>query len=143
MFQYRADSFAPSVTAIQNHLSAVEQELEKLGRIAGRRGSAAAAEAGEQIGDAVGEALSAIVARFRDGSQAASEQAARVGRRAWRLGAGYGNDALARVGAQTNDALAKVGAQTKAQPLLTLGVALGVGLLIGAAVLGGAAATRK
>jgi len=143
MFQYRSDSFAPSVTAIQNHLGAVERELEKLGRIAGRRGSAAASAAGDEIGDAVAAALSGIVERFRDGSQAATAQAARVGRRAWRLGAGYGNDALARVSAQTNDALDRVSAQTKAQPLLTLGVALGVGLLIGAAVLGGAAAARK
>lgn len=131
MFQYRSDAFGPRVAAIQKHLDAVEQELESIGRIAGRRGSAAATAAGEQIGDAVSAALSEVVERFRDGSQAATAQAARFGNRALRLGAGYGNDALARVSAQT-----------KEQPLLTLGVALGVGLLIGAAVLGGAAARK-
>jgi len=39
MFQYRTSNFAPSVAAIQKHLGAVETELEKIGRIAGRQTS--------------------------------------------------------------------------------------------------------
>jgi len=125
MFQYRSNSFAPSVTAIQNHLGAVEKELEKIGRIAGRRGSAAAAAAGEQIGDTISAVLSDMIDRFRERGQAASDGAARLGSQALRLGAGYGSDAVARVSTEV-----------EARPLLTLGVALGIGILIGAAVLG-------
>ena len=125
MFQYRSSSFGPSVNAIQNHLGAVEKELEKIGRIAGRRGSAAAAAAGEQIGETVSTVLSDMIERFRARGEAASDQAARLGTKALKLGAGYGSDALARVSAEVED-----------RPLLTLGVALGIGVLIGAAVLG-------
>lgn len=125
MFQYRSDSFAPSVNAISNHLGAVEKELEKIGRIAGRRGSAAATAAGARIGDTIAAALSDMIERVRDRGEAASDQAARLGNRALNLGAGYGNDALARVSAEVED-----------RPLLTVGVALGIGILIGAAVLG-------
>lgn len=113
------------MTAIQNHLGAVEKELEKIGRIAGRRGSAAAAAAGEQIGDTISAVLSDMIDRFRERGQAASDGAARLGSQALRLGAGYGGDAVARVSTEV-----------EARPLLTLGVALGIGILIGAAVLG-------
>ena len=125
MFQYRSSSFGPSVNAIQNHLGAVEKELEKIGRIAGRRGSAAASAAGEQIGETISTVLSDMIERFRARGEAASDRAARLGNRALKLGAGYGSDALARVSSEVED-----------RPLLTLGVALGIGVLIGAAVLG-------
>lgn len=125
MFQYRSNSFAPSVNAIQNHLGAVEKELEKIGRVAGRRGTAAATAAGAQLGDTIAAVLSDMIERLRDRGEAASDQAARLGNRAFKLGAGYGSDALARVSAQAED-----------RPLFTVGVALGIGVLIGAAVLG-------
>ena len=125
MFQYRSNSFGPSVNAIQNHLGAVEKELEKIGRIAGRRGSAAASAAGAQIGDTISTVLSDMIDRFRDRGEAASDEATQLGNRALKLGAGYGSDALARVSAQAED-----------RPLVIVGVALGLGILIGAAVLG-------
>jgi hypothetical protein len=125
MFQYRSNSFGPSVNAIQNHLGAVEKELEKIGRIAGRRGSAAATAAGAQIGDTISSVLSDMIERFRERGEAAGDQASRLGNRALKLGAGYGSDAPARVSAQAED-----------RPLITVGVALGIGILIGAAVLG-------
>ncbi len=125
MFQYRSSSFGPSVNAIQNHLGAVEKELEKIGRIAGRRGSAAATAAGEQIGETISTVLSDMIERFRARGEAASDRAARLSTKALKLGAGYGSDALARVSSEVED-----------RPLLTLGVALGIGVLIGAAVLG-------
>lgn len=131
MFQYRSNSFAPSVTAIQNHLGAVEKELEKIGRVAGRRGSAAASAAGAQIGETVAATLSDLIERLRDRSEAASDQASRFGNRALKLGADYGNEAIERMNAQT-----------KNQPLLTIGVALGIGVLIGAAVLAGTAGRK-
>jgi ElaB/YqjD/DUF883 family membrane-anchored ribosome-binding protein len=131
MFQYRKSDFAPSVTAIQKHLGAVEKELEKIGRMAGRRTSAAATTASEQIGDAISTILSDMVDRFRKGGELAGDQAGRLGNQALDLGSKYGNDALERVAEQAEE-----------RPLLTVGVALGIGILIGAALLGSAAARR-
>ena len=130
MFQYRTSNFAPSVAAIQKHLGAVETELEKIGRIAGRQTSDAAAAASDQFGDAISTILSEMVDRFRKGGQAAGDQAGRLGNQALDFGAKYGSDALARVASQAEE-----------RPLLTLGVAVGIGILIGAALLGGAASS--
>src|SRR5580693_1653842 len=124
MFQYRSSSFGPSVSAIQKHLGAVEKELEKLGRAGGRRASVAASEASEQIGDAVSSIVSDMIDRFRERGRAAGDGAARLGSHALKLGTGYGSNALQRVSAETED-----------RPLIMLGVALGIGVLIGAAVL--------
>ena len=126
MFQYRTSNFAPSVAAIQKHLGAVETELEKIGRIAGRQTSDAAAAASDQIGDAISTILSEMVERFRKGGQAAGDQAGRLSNQALDLGAKNG------------DALTRVASQAEERPLLTLGVALGIGILIGAALLGSA-----
>jgi len=139
MFQYRSTSFAPSVNAISNHLGAVEKELEKIGRIAGRRGSAAASAAGAQIGETIAAALSDMIERVRDRGEAAGDRAAQLGSRALTLGAGYGSGAMARVSAQTNHALDRISSQAEDRPLITVGVALGIGILIGAAVLGSVA----
>jgi len=123
MFQHRASDFSPSVAVIQKHLGVVEKELEKIGRIAGRRTSDAAAS--DQIGDAISTILSEMVDRFRKGGQAAGDQAGRLGNQALDLGAKYGSDALQRVASEAEN-----------RPLVTIGVALGIGILIGAAVLG-------
>jgi ElaB/YqjD/DUF883 family membrane-anchored ribosome-binding protein len=127
MFQYRTSDFAPSVAAIQKHLGAVEKELERVGRMAGRQTSAAAATASDQIGDAISTILSEMVDRFRKGGQAAGDQAGRLGNQALDLGAKYGSNALARVASEAEQ-----------RPLFTVGVALGIGILIGAALLGSA-----
>jgi methyl-accepting chemotaxis protein len=82
MFQYRSSAFGPSVAAIQKHLGAVEKELEKIGRIAGDRTSAAAATASDQIGDAISTILNEMVERFRQGRQAAGDQAGRLSNQA-------------------------------------------------------------
>jgi ElaB/YqjD/DUF883 family membrane-anchored ribosome-binding protein len=132
MFQYRTSDFAPSVAAIQKHLGAVEKELERVGRMAGRQTSAAAATASDQIGDAISTILNEMVDRFRKGGQAAGDQAGRLSNQALDLGAKYGSDALARVASQAEK-----------RPLLTVGVALGIGILIGAALLGGASSARS
>jgi len=131
MFQYRKSDFAPSVAAIQKHLGAVETELEKIGRMAGRQTSDAAAAASEQIGDAISAILSEMVDRFRKGGRAAGDQAGRLSNQAFDLGAKYGSDALQRVASQAEE-----------RPLFTVGVALGIGILIGAALLGSASARR-
>jgi ElaB/YqjD/DUF883 family membrane-anchored ribosome-binding protein len=131
MFHHRSSTFRPSVNAIAHHLTAVEKELEKVGRIAGRRGSAAAAAAGEQLGEAISTVLSDMLERFRHGGQVAGDRATRLGSQALALGGRYGNDALERVAAEVED-----------RPLITVGVALGIGILIGAAVLGSVSSRR-
>jgi hypothetical protein len=131
MFQHRASDFSPSVAAIQKHLGAVEKELEKIGRIAGRQTIDGVATASDQISDAISTILSQMVDRFRKGRQAAGDQAERLGNQALDLGAKYGSNALQRV---ANEA--------EHRPLITLGVALGIGILIGVAILGSASSRR-
>ena len=131
MFQYRASNFSPSVAAIQKRLGAVEKELEKIGRIAGRQTTEAVATASDQISDAVSTILSEMVDRFWKGRQAAGDQAGRLGNQALDLGAKYGSDALQRVASETEH-----------RPLITVGIALGIGILIGAAILGSASSRR-
>src|SRR5262249_31393153 len=116
---------------IQKHLGAVETELEKIGRMAGRQTSDAAAAASEQIGDAISTILSEMVDRFRKGGQAAGDQAGRLSNQAFDPGAKYRNDAVEPVASQAEE-----------RPLFTVGVALGIGILIGAALLGSASARR-
>jgi ElaB/YqjD/DUF883 family membrane-anchored ribosome-binding protein len=116
MFQRRSPEYSSSVTAIQKHLGAVQDELENIGRLAGQRGYAAASDAGERVGDALTSILNDMVGRFRSG-----------GREAARLGSSYGNNAVERVTSEV-----------QGRPLATLGVAVVMGLLIGAAVLGAA-----
>ena len=132
MFHHRSSNFGPSVTAIQQHLGAVEKELEKIGRIAGRRTSIAAVGAAEQIGDAVSTIVNDMMDRFRQGRQMAGGQAGRLGNEALDLGAKYSNDALRRIADEIEN-----------RPLVTIAVALGIGILIGAALLGSANVRRR
>ena len=131
MFPHRASDFSPSVAAIQKHLGAVEKELEKIGRIAGRQTTEAVATTSDQIGDAISTILSEMVDRFRKGRQAAGDQAGRLGNQALDLGAKYGSNALQRVASEAEH-----------RPLITVAVALGIGILIGAAILGSASSRR-
>ena len=132
MFQYRTSDFASSVAAIQKHLGGVEKELEKIGRIAGNRTSAAAATANDQIGNAISTIVNEMVDRFRQGRQAAGDQAGRLSNQALNLGAKYGSNALQEVASEVED-----------RPLVTIGIALGIGILIGAAVLGSATSSSS
>jgi hypothetical protein len=129
MFHQRSSAFAPSISAIEGRLRALESEIERAGRKAGRRASANASAAGDHIGDAIASAVTEIVERFRGGRRLAGDEAVRFGNEAARLGAKVGNDALERVASEVEH-----------RPLVTLAVAIGVGILIGMA--GGAAARR-
>lgn len=123
MFQPRSTDFLdPRVTTIVEHLRAIERELAAIGKTTGRRASAKASAAGDQIAEAIGPILNDIVDRLRRGQRSAADGAAALGDQAVKIGAQVGSDALARV----TD-------QAKQRPLLTLGVAIGVGILIGAA----------
>jgi hypothetical protein len=122
MFQPRQTEFDPRVTAIVKHLRAIEGELGSLGKSAGRRASASASTAGNQIADVIGPILSEITDRFRRGQRIAVDEAASFGSEAVKIGARAGSDALGRIANQA-----------KQRPLLTLAVAIGVGILIGTA----------
>ena len=122
MFQPRSAEFDPRVSSIVDHLRAIEKELGKMGNAAGRRASAGAAAAGNQIADAIGPVLNEIVDRFRRGQRVAIGEASNMRDEAMRSGARAGSDALQRISGQTRQ-----------RPLLTIAVAIGVGMLIGAA----------
>jgi ElaB/YqjD/DUF883 family membrane-anchored ribosome-binding protein len=122
MFHHRTSAFDRNVSALQSRLHALENEIEKLGRSAGRRASAGTAAAGDQIGDAIATAVNEIVQRFRSGRRVAEDEALRLGHDAAKFGAKVGNDALARVASEVEH-----------RPLVTLGVAIGIGVLIGMA----------
>lgn len=122
MFQPRSTEFDPRVSAIVDHLRAIQSELNDIGKRAGRRGAAGAAAAGNQIADTIGPILGDIADRFRRSQRAAVDEAVTLGSEAVRIGSRVGNDALGRVASQARQ-----------RPLLVLVVAIGVGVLIGAA----------
>lgn len=122
MFQPRLKDFDPRVGAIVDHLRAIEKELRAVGKSSSRRASAEAAAAGDRIAETIAPILNDIVERFRAGQQVALDQATTFGNQAVKIGSKYGADAA--------DSISD---QTKKRPLMMLAVAIGVGILIGAA----------
>ena len=120
MFQPRSSEFDPRVSAIVDHLRAIEGELGAIGKIAGRRAASGVSGAASQIADAVGPILGDFADRFRRGQRAALDEAASFGSDAAQAGARAGSHALDRLSDRA-----------KQQPLLTMAVAIGVGILIG------------
>jgi ElaB/YqjD/DUF883 family membrane-anchored ribosome-binding protein len=129
MFHRRSSVFATNVSAIQGRLRALENELERIGRTAGRHTSARMSAAGDHVGDAIASTMTEIADRFRSGRRLAGDEAARFGNEAAKFGAKVGNDALHRMASEVEH-----------RPLVALAVALGVGILIGMA--GGMAGRR-
>ena len=126
MFHQRKSAFDRNISALEGRLHALEDQIDQLGRSAGRRASANVSAAGDHIGDAIAAAVTEIVDRFRSGRRLAGDEAMRFGNEAAKFGAKVGNDALERVASEVEH-----------RPLVTLGVAIGIGVLIGMA--GGAA----
>ena len=120
MFHHRSTEFDPRLTAITGHLRAIEKELGGLGRSAGRRASASASVAGNQIAEAIGPILNEIIDRFGRGQRKAVDEATNLGNEAVKFGTTVGDDALERIVTQA-----------KQRPLVTIAVAIGVGILIG------------
>jgi ElaB/YqjD/DUF883 family membrane-anchored ribosome-binding protein len=101
-----------NVGEIERRLRSLEQRLAR----AGSRASAGAVETADQVGDSIASALSSIADRLRGGADSMRGEAAKIGGEAARLG---------------NDALRRLGNEVGHRPLVTLGVAIGVGILIG------------
>ena len=124
MFHHRSSAFATNVSAIEGRLRALENELERIGQTAGRHTAAGMSAAGDHVGDAIVSAVTEIVDRFRSGRRLAGDEATRFGK-----AAKFGNDTLHRMANAVEH-----------RPLVTLAVAVGVGILIGMA--GGMAGRR-
>jgi hypothetical protein len=122
MFMHRTAGFDPRVAAIAGHLRAIEKDLGVLGKSAGRRASSSASAAGNQIVEAIWPILSEIGDSFRRGQRVAVDEAA-----------SFGNEAVKRGAQMGSDALGQIADQARRRPLITLAVAIGVGVLIGAA----------
>jgi ElaB/YqjD/DUF883 family membrane-anchored ribosome-binding protein len=122
MFHHRASAFDRNISALEGRLHALQIDLDKLGRRVGRSTSAGVSAAGDQIGDAIAVAVNEIVQRFRSGRRLAEDEAVRLGHDAAKFGAKVGSDALERVASEVEH-----------RPLVTLAVAIGVGILIGVA----------
>jgi|HubBroStandDraft_4_1064222.scaffolds.fasta_scaffold713520_1 hypothetical protein len=120
MFQPRSSEFDPRVSAIADHLRAIETELGAIGKIAGRRASSGASAAANQVVDAILPILGDLTDRVRRGQQTALAEAKGVGADAVKAGVRVGNDALDRLGDQARQ-----------RPLFTMAVTLGIGVLIG------------
>jgi ElaB/YqjD/DUF883 family membrane-anchored ribosome-binding protein len=123
MFHQRSSAFASNISGIEGRLRTLESELERIGSSAGRRASAGVSAAGDHIGDAIASAVTEIVDRFRSGRRLAGDEAVRFGNetaKAAKYGAKLGNDALHRMSSEIEH-----------RPLVTLAVAMGVGILIG------------
>lgn len=120
MFQPRSSEFDPRVSAIVDHLRAIEKELGAIGKIAGRRASSQVSDAASQLADAISPILGDLTDRFRRGQQAVVDQTADLGSKAVSAGAQAGSDALDRIGVQARQ-----------RPLVTVAIAVGIGILIG------------
>ena len=122
MFQSRPRDFDPRVSAIAGHLRAIEKELGAISDGAGRRAAASASATGNQIAEAIVPIFNEIIGRLGRGQRLAVDEAANFGNEAVKTGARVGSDALDRIATQA-----------KNRPLVTLAVAIGVGILIGIA----------
>src|SRR6266480_1130057 len=95
----------PNVRGIERRLRSLEQQLERVGG----RTSASTAEVAERAGAAIAPVLSSIADQFRGGAHSMSDEAAKLG----------------------NDALRRLSNEVEHRPLVTLVVAIGVGILVG------------
>ena len=120
MFHHRSPAFATRISTIEGHLRAIEKELQRFERKAGRHAHVSAA--GDQISDAIAPILSEIIERYRSVRRVAGEETARFGNEAVKIGGGISTNALHRIATEVEH-----------RPLVTLAVAAGIGILIGIA----------
>ena len=121
MFQHRSNEFDLRVSAIARHLRALEEEIGGIRKNAGRHACSSAAAAGSQIVDALAPIFNEIVDRFRR-SHRAIDEGANFGSKAVKVGVRAGNKTVERIATQPRQ-----------RPLVTLAVAIGLGILIGVA----------
>src|SRR5258706_10372714 len=98
---------------IERRIRTLEQQLER----AGSRAAGSASNAADGLGDAVASVLSNMAGRFVGGAGSVSDEAVKFGNEATKFG---------------NVALRRLSHEVEHRPLVTLAVAVGVGLLVGA-----------
>jgi ElaB/YqjD/DUF883 family membrane-anchored ribosome-binding protein len=101
-----------NVGEIERRLRSVEQRLERVGG----RASASAAQTADHVGETIATGLTSIADRFREVANSMSDEASKMGSEAAKLG---------------NDALRRLSKEVEHRPLVTLAVAVGVGILVG------------
>src|SRR5262245_29186462 len=107
--------------AISAHVSDIEQRLRTLERhleAAGNRSAATAAQAANHVGESVASALSSIAENLRGRANSMRDDVAKIGGDAAKLG---------------DQALRRLADEVEHRPLVTLAVALAVGILVGLA----------
>jgi ElaB/YqjD/DUF883 family membrane-anchored ribosome-binding protein len=100
-----------SIRAIDRSLRSLERRLEG----APRRLSAGAVQGADHVRETIASTLDRVADRFREGSF--GDEAAKIGAEAVKLG---------------DAALRRLSREIEARPLVTLAVAIGVGILVGA-----------
>jgi len=122
--------FGPSrsreLVDIERRMKLLERQLERLSSAtlrAASSGAASVSHATDRVGEALLSGLSDLLDRFRGGARTVGDEASRFGHEAAR----YGQEA-ARLG---NHALRRVSNEVEHRPLITLAVAVGIGLLVG------------
>jgi ElaB/YqjD/DUF883 family membrane-anchored ribosome-binding protein len=106
----------PNVRDIERRLRSLEQQLERVGD----RTSGSTAEIAERVEAAIAPVLSSIADQFRGGAHSMGNEAAKLG----------------------NDVLRRLSNEIENRPLVTLAVAVGVGILVGLASRSAAGASR-
>jgi ElaB/YqjD/DUF883 family membrane-anchored ribosome-binding protein len=101
-----------NVGEIERRLRSVEQRLDRVGG----RASASAMQTADHVGETLSSALSGIADRFCGGANSMSYEAAKFGSDAAKLG---------------SDALHRLSKEVEHRPIVTLGIAVGVGILVG------------
>jgi ElaB/YqjD/DUF883 family membrane-anchored ribosome-binding protein len=99
---------------IERRLRALERNLERMGG----RASAGATQVADRMGETIASALSNVAERVRDGAGSMGDEVARFGGQAAKLG---------------NTAVRRLSDEVERHPLITVGVAVGVGILVGLA----------
>jgi ElaB/YqjD/DUF883 family membrane-anchored ribosome-binding protein len=103
-------AMSTNIGAIDRRLRSLEQHLDS----AGGRTFAGAVQTADSVGETIASSLSRIADRFREGDF--GDEAAKVGTQAAKLG---------------NDALRRLSKEIEHGPLVMLGVAVCMGILVG------------
>jgi ElaB/YqjD/DUF883 family membrane-anchored ribosome-binding protein len=109
-----AHALSTEIGDIDQRLRALERRLEAIGG----RSAASAAQAVDQVGETIASALGSVAERLRGRADLVRDEVAKIGGDAAKLG---------------NQALRRLVDEVEHRPLITLAVAVGVGILVGLA----------
>ena len=117
----RASNHLSDFATIERRLRALEQRLERLGSVAVKasaNGSHGLMQAADRVADVVAAAFGDAADRMRGGAHSVGDEASRFGKEAARLG---------------SDAAQRLSREVSERPLFILGIAIGLGVLVGLA----------